>query len=93
MISRTVLAHQFRGINRAFGALTWSIGAAGMAASQNLAGVMVCRLFIGIGEAFFGQVVSFYYSLWYTKHELSKRLAAFIGFGVLAGAFSGLVSS
>lgn len=42
----------------AFGALTWSIAAACMAATKNPAGVYVCRLFIGVGEAFFGQAMA-----------------------------------
>ena len=63
-----------------------------MAASQGVGGVIACRLLIGFGEAMFGQVTSFYYSLWYTKQELAKRLAIFIGTGVVAGAFSGLIA-
>ena len=44
---------------------------------------------VGIGEAMFGQAVTFHYSLWYKKDELSKRLALFIGAGTLSGAFGG----
>jgi MFS family permease len=39
----------------ACGAMIWSIAAACMAATKNPAGVYVCRLFIGVGEALFGQ--------------------------------------
>jgi len=92
-IPGTLLAKKYRpDYIIAFGAFAWSCGAACMAASSSYAGIVVCRLLIGFGEAMFGQVTSFYYSLWYTKHELSKRLAAFIGMGVLAGAFSGLIA-
>jgi hypothetical protein len=73
----------------ACGCLIWSIAASGMAGAQSFAGVVTCRLFIGIGEALFGQAVAFHYSLWYKKEELGKRLAAFVGFGVIAGAFGG----
>ena len=38
--------------------------AAGMAGCQNYASIIVCRLFIGIGEAIFGQAVVLHYSLW-----------------------------
>lgn len=76
----------------ALGALIWSLAATGMAGSRNLAGVVVCRLFIGLGEALFGQAVALHYSLWYKKNEISKRLALFIGAGVLAGAFGGLIA-
>jgi MFS family permease len=76
----------------ALGALIWSIAATGMAASRGLASVVVCRLFIGLGESLFGQAVALHYSLWYKKDEISKRLALFIGAGVLAGAFGGLIA-
>lgn len=76
----------------AIGALLWSISAASMAGTKSFAGVIVCRLFIGLGEALFGQAVTLHYSLWYKKDEISKRLALFIGAGVLAGAFGGLIA-
>ena len=76
----------------AIGALLWSISAASMAGAKSFAGVIVCRLFIGLGEALFGQAVTLHYSLWYKKDEISKRLALFIGAGVLAGAFGGLIA-
>jgi sugar phosphate permease len=40
----------------------------------------------------FGQAVALYFSYWYTKSEISKRVALFIGAGALAGAFGGLIS-
>lgn len=54
--------------------------------------VYVCRLFVGVGEAMFGQAVALYFSYWYTKSEISKRVALFIGAGALAGAFGGLIA-
>lgn len=33
---------------------------------------IVCRLFIGVGEALFGQAVALYYSYWYKKDEVGK---------------------
>lgn len=38
------------------GALIWAIAASCQAAVQNPAGLYVCRLFVGVGEAMFGQV-------------------------------------
>jgi branched-subunit amino acid ABC-type transport system permease component len=46
------------------GCLIWSIAAAGLGGAQSFAGVIVCRLFIGVGESFFGQSVALHYSLW-----------------------------
>jgi hypothetical protein len=57
--SGTLFAKQFNPSRTiAFGARTWSIAATCMAATQNRAGVFVCRLFIGVGEAFFGQAMA-----------------------------------
>lgn len=39
--------------------MIWSIAATCQAATTNPAGLFVCRLFIGIGEAGFGQAVPF----------------------------------
>ena len=39
----------------AAGAMIWSIGATLQAAAFNRAGLFVCRLFVGVGEAFFGE--------------------------------------
>ena len=73
------------------GCAIWSIGATCMAATRNPAGVYTARLFIGLGEACFGQAVPLYLSFWYTKTEIAKRLALYISAGALAGAFGGLI--
>jgi len=36
--------------------------------------------------------MALYFTLWYTRKELSKRIGLFISAGALAGAFSGLIS-
>ena len=48
----------------AIGCLIWSVGACGMAGSHSYGSIIVCRLFIGLGEALFGQAVALHYSLW-----------------------------
>ncbi|CAD6582353.1 MAG: hypothetical protein TREMPRED_003261 [Tremellales sp. Tagirdzhanova-0007] len=101
------------------GCLIWGIAAASMAGCHSYGAIIVCRLFIGLGESIFGQAVVLHYSLWtlsacppfnnrpvfvvfnhsfslllpqYKKNEIATRLAAFIGAGVLAGAFGGLIA-
>ncbi|WVF70301.1 hypothetical protein IAT40_005090 [Kwoniella sp. CBS 6097] len=89
----TLLAKQFlpsRSI--ACGALIWSIAATCQAATFNKAGLYVCRLFVGIGEAMFGQAMALHLSYWYTKTDLAKRVGLFISAGALSGAFGGLIS-
>ncbi|WWD17699.1 hypothetical protein CI109_102140 [Kwoniella shandongensis] len=89
----TLLAKQFlpsRSI--ACGALIWSIAATCQAATFNPAGLYVCRLFVGVGEAMFGQAMGLHLSYWYTKRDLAKRIGLFISAGALSGAFAGLIS-
>ncbi|GAA5927892.1 hypothetical protein JCM10213_000919 [Rhodosporidiobolus nylandii] len=74
------------------GALIWSVAATCQAATSNPAGLYVCRLFIGVGEALFGQAMALHLSLWYRPEELAKRIGLFISAGSLAGAFSGLIA-
>jgi MFS family permease len=76
----------------AIAALIWGIASTLQAAAFNFPGIIVCRLFIGIGEACFGPTVPFYYSIWYKREEIAIRNAFFIGFGALAGVFGGLIA-
>jgi hypothetical protein len=48
----------------AIGCFIWSLSASSMAGTRSYGGVIACRLFIGLGEALFGQSVGFHYSLW-----------------------------
>ncbi|CAF1445831.1 unnamed protein product [Adineta steineri] len=76
----------------AIAALIWGIASTLQAATFNFAGIIVCRLFIGIGEAGFGPTVPFYYTIWYKREEIALRNALFIGCGAVAGAFGGLIA-
>ncbi|KDE03411.1 hypothetical protein MVLG_06077 [Microbotryum lychnidis-dioicae p1A1 Lamole] len=74
------------------GALIWSIAATCQAAAKTPGGLYTARLFVGLGEAMFGQAMAFHLTLWYTKKELAKRVGLFISAGATAGAFSGLIA-
>jgi MFS family permease len=76
----------------AIAAFIWGVASTLQAAAFNFPGIIVCRLFIGIGEAGFGPTVPFYYTLWYKREEIALRNALFIGCGALAGAFGGLLA-
>ncbi|KAJ7662827.1 major facilitator superfamily domain-containing protein [Mycena polygramma] len=76
----------------AIGALIWSIAATCQAAAFTPAALFVCRLFVGVGEALFGQAMALYFTYWYLPDELSKRIGLFISAGSVAGAFGGLIS-
>ncbi|KAL7411142.1 major facilitator superfamily domain-containing protein [Mrakia frigida] len=89
----TLLAKAFNpSTTISLGAILWSIGATCQAGATNPAGLYVCRAFVGIGEAMFGQAIAFYLTYWYKKEELAKRVGLFISAGSLAGAFGGLIS-
>ncbi|KAF7340529.1 Major facilitator superfamily domain-containing protein [Mycena sanguinolenta] len=47
------------------GALIWSIAATGQAAAFSPGALYVCRLFVGVGEALFGQAMALYFTYWY----------------------------
>ncbi|KZV90269.1 MFS general substrate transporter [Exidia glandulosa HHB12029] len=72
--------------------IAWGIASTLMATAFNLAGLLVCRLFIGIFEAGFGPTVPLYMSFFYTKEELGLRMAYWFGFAAVSGAFSGLIA-
>ncbi|CAF0847494.1 unnamed protein product [Adineta steineri] len=76
----------------AIAALIWGTASTLQAATFNFPELIVCRLFVGIGEAGFGPTVPFYYSIWYKREEIAIRNAFFIGCGALAGAFGGLIA-
>ncbi|GAB5588219.1 hypothetical protein Unana1_03119 [Umbelopsis nana] len=76
----------------ALATFVWGVAATCQAAVTNYAGLIVCRLLIGVGEAGFGAAVALYYSLWYKKDEIATRIALFIGCGALAGTFGGLIA-
>ncbi|OGM43991.1 allantoate permease [Aspergillus bombycis] len=61
-------------------------------AAFNFAGILVCRLFMGIFEAGFFAGVIFYLTQFYKRNEIAFRLSIFYGMVTIAGAFSGLVA-
>ncbi|PYH98422.1 allantoate permease [Aspergillus ellipticus CBS 707.79] len=58
----------------------------------NFAGLLVCRLIMGIFEAGFFAGVIFYLTQFYKRNEIAFRLSIFYGMVTIAGAFSGLIS-
>ncbi|TEB19588.1 MFS general substrate transporter [Coprinellus micaceus] len=73
----------------AFAAMGWGISSTLMASAVNFAGLVVCRLAIGVFEAGFGPQSP---SLFYTKAEMGLRMAYWFGFAAVAGAFGGLIA-
>ncbi|KAJ9602393.1 hypothetical protein H2200_013248 [Cladophialophora chaetospira] len=63
------------------------------AAVQNFAGLLVVRILLGVTEAPFFPGAIFLMSSWYTRRELTKRIAWFYSGVAVANGFSGLVSA
>lgn len=70
----------------------WGSMATIQAAATSFAGMLPLRLLLAAFEAGFYCGVVFYLTLFYTRGELSFRLAIFFGSALLAAAFSGLIS-
>ncbi|EJD52976.1 MFS general substrate transporter [Auricularia subglabra TFB-10046 SS5] len=73
-------------------AIAWGISSTLQATAFNFAGLIVCRLFIGVFEAAFGPGIPVYMSLFYTKREIGLRLACYQSFAAIGSAFSGLIA-
>ncbi|KAI9899850.1 hypothetical protein N3K66_004112 [Trichothecium roseum] len=76
-----------------FFTIAWGLISGLTSLVQNFAGIVVCRLFLGFVEAPFFPGVIFYLSKWYTKKELSLRMALFYNGSLIAGAFGNLIAA
>ncbi|KFZ12754.1 hypothetical protein V501_04069 [Pseudogymnoascus sp. VKM F-4519 (FW-2642)] len=59
---------------------------------HSYAGLLACRLILGIPEAGIFPACSYYVTMWYPRAEAQYRTALFYGAASLAGAFSGLLA-
>jgi MFS family permease len=73
--------------------LVWGGVCASTAAVQNFAQLLVVRIFLGVTEAPFFPGAIFLMSSWYTRQELTKRIAWFYGGVALANMFGGLIAA
>lgn len=73
--------------------LIWGGVCAATAAVQNFAQLLVVRIFLGVTEAPFFPGAIFLMSSWYTRQELTKRIAWFYGGVALANMFGGLIAA
>jgi MFS family permease len=70
--------------------LLWGTVATLMGVSQNFAGFLAARFFLGITESGLFPGVVFYLSMWYKRTESHYRVALFFSAASLAGAFGGI---
>ncbi|KAL4954215.1 major facilitator superfamily domain-containing protein [Aspergillus filifer] len=71
----------------------WGVISACQAAAHSFAGLVVARFFLGFVEAPFFPGAVMLMSSWYTRQELSYRIAWFYAGSSLANAFGGLIGA
>ncbi|KAK9323827.1 major facilitator superfamily domain-containing protein [Lipomyces orientalis] len=70
----------------------WGLVSALQAATQNWAGMMTLRFFLGVAEAAYGPGVPFFLSFFYHRHEMAFRSGLFFSSAPLASAFAGALA-
>lgn len=71
----------------------WGVISTCQAATHSFPGLVVCRFFLGFAEAPFFPGAVFLLSCWYTRSELTHRIAWFYSGSSLANAFGGLLGA
>ncbi|RAK85319.1 MFS transporter [Aspergillus costaricaensis CBS 115574] len=71
----------------------WGVISACQAATQSFTGLVLARFFLGFVEAPFFPGAIMLMSSWYTRQELSHRIAWFYAGSSLANAFGGLIGA
>ncbi|TFY60255.1 hypothetical protein EVG20_g7482 [Dentipellis fragilis] len=73
-------------------AIGWGICSTLMSTGFNEAGLIVCRVGLGVFKACFGPGIPVYFTLFYTKNEVGLCPAHWFGFAAISGAFGGLIA-
>ncbi|KAG2153347.1 major facilitator superfamily domain-containing protein [Suillus clintonianus] len=71
----------------------WGLTSALTGVTTNFAGIMACRVFIGLPEAAFYPGVMYLLSRWYTRKELAVRSAWFYCGLLISNAFGSLIAA
>ncbi|KAH8648832.1 major facilitator superfamily domain-containing protein [Ilyonectria robusta] len=66
----------------------WGAAAMCSGAAQNMAGLVVCRAFLGVFEAAFGAGAPYFLSMFYRRRELGFRVSLLLGMSPLANCFA-----
>ncbi|PGH11312.1 hypothetical protein AJ79_04928 [Helicocarpus griseus UAMH5409] len=76
----------------AFCAFAWGLVSTMQAACNNWAGLMACRVFLGITEAMYAGGVALYLSYFYPREKLGLRTGIFLSGSALANAYGGALA-
>lgn len=71
----------------------WGLTSAMTGVTRNFAGILLCRVFIGLPEAAFYPGAVYLLSCWYTKKELSFRGAILYAGLLISNAFGSLIAA
>lgn len=72
--------------------MTWGIISMCQGATQNYAGILACRFFLGAAKAGFYPGVLYHFSFWYPTDRLPLRITFFYACGMFSGTMSGLLA-
>ncbi|KAI0136841.1 major facilitator superfamily transporter [Xylariales sp. AK1849] len=72
--------------------VAWAIICIAMGCVTNYAGLLVCRMALGLAEGGLFPGITYYITLWYRRHEVGLRMAIFFSAATGAGAFGGLLA-
>jgi len=73
--------------------VAWGLTSALTGVTHNFAGIMACRVFIGLPEAAFYPGIMYLLSRWYTRKELAVRSAWFYCGLLISNAFGSLIAA
>nr|POE63338.1 putative transporter [Quercus suber] len=69
--------------------ITWGIISACQASCSNFAGLLTCRILLGLAEAGFMPGVLYHLSFWYPADRLTMRVSVLAACAMFSGTFSG----
>ncbi|KAI5120275.1 hypothetical protein M0805_005332 [Coniferiporia weirii] len=73
--------------------IAWGLTSAMTGLTHNFAGILACRVFIGIPEAAFYPGIMYILSRWYTRKELAFRASILFAGLLIANAFGSLMAA
>ncbi|KAF2227785.1 MFS transporter [Elsinoe ampelina] len=76
-----------------FFTIIWGLVSACTSQVKTAGQIIACRFILGFVEAPFFPGILFYLSKWYTKEELSLRMAIFYSGSLISGAFGNLIAA
>lgn len=76
-----------------FWVIAWGLVSACTSQVKSYGDIVACRFLLGFVEAPFFCGVIFYLSKWYTRLEISFRMAIFYSASLLSGAFGNLIAA